>query len=69
MDMELVDGYDTLPPLAQEKVKRALEEKHVDDKDWNGVCPWSLCRLRTLTNSRISSAIGSIPRTRWPECL
>lgn len=37
MDMELVDGYDTLPDHAQEKVKRALEEKHVDDEDWNGV--------------------------------
>ena len=39
MDMELVDGFDTLPEWAQEKVKRALEQLHVDDEDWNGVCP------------------------------
>ncbi len=37
MDMELVDGYDILPPDVQEKVKRALEEGHVDDDEWNGV--------------------------------
>ena len=37
MDMELVDGYDELPEAAQEKVKRALEQCHVDDEDWNGV--------------------------------
>ena len=37
MNMELVDGYDTLPEWAQEKVKRALEQLHVDDEDWNGV--------------------------------
>lgn len=37
MDMEMIDGYDELPPAAQEKVKRALEQGHVDDDDWNGV--------------------------------
>lgn len=37
MDMELVDGYDILPEDLQEKVKRALEEEHVDDDEWNGV--------------------------------
>lgn len=36
-DMDLVDGYDELPPDAQQKVKRALEQGHVDDEDWNGV--------------------------------
>lgn len=35
--MDLVDGYDELPEDAQEKVKRALEQGHVDDDDWNGV--------------------------------
>lgn len=35
--MEFVDGYDTLPPEVQEKVKRAIEQGHVDDEDWNGV--------------------------------
>ena len=37
MDMELVDGYEELPEHAQAKVKRALEQGHVDDDDWNGV--------------------------------
>ena len=37
-DMDLVDGFDTLPEDMQEKVERAIKEKHVDDKDWNGVC-------------------------------
>jgi hypothetical protein len=40
-DMELVDGYDTLPEDMQEKVERAIKEKHVDDEDWNGVCTHS----------------------------
>lgn len=35
--MELIDGFDTLPEDAAEKVKRALEQGHVDDEDWNGV--------------------------------
>ena len=37
MDMDLVDGYNELPEWAQQKVKRALEQLHVDDDDWNGV--------------------------------
>ncbi|KAK3712912.1 hypothetical protein LTR37_008797 [Vermiconidia calcicola] len=36
MDMDLVDGYDTLPDEIKEKVKRALEQGHVDDEDWKG---------------------------------
>lgn len=36
--MDLVDGFDTLPEDAAAKVKRAFEQKHVDDDDWNGVC-------------------------------
>ncbi|TKA70598.1 hypothetical protein B0A55_06706 [Friedmanniomyces simplex] len=35
-DMDLVDGYDTLPPDVQGKVQRAFEQGHVDDDDWNG---------------------------------
>lgn len=34
--MEFVDGYEDLPPEVQEKVKRALDQGHVDDEDWNG---------------------------------
>jgi hypothetical protein len=33
----LIDGLDALPEDAQEKVKRALEQGHVDDDDFNGV--------------------------------
>jgi hypothetical protein len=33
----LIDGLDVMPADAQEKVKRALEQGHVDDDDWNGV--------------------------------
>lgn len=37
-DFELIDGLDTLPDDAQEKVKRALQQGHVDDEDFSGVC-------------------------------
>ena len=36
-DTDMVDGYDTLPPEMQEKVKFALENGHVPDEDWKGV--------------------------------
>lgn len=48
-DMELIDGYDLLPADAQEKVKRALEQGHVDDDDWNGVCAFHSVHLLLLT--------------------
>ncbi|KAM3413550.1 PARP-type zinc finger-containing protein C2A9.07c [Cercospora zeina] len=40
-DLELIDGYDELPADAQEKVKRSLEQGHVDDEDWNGAGTFS----------------------------
>ncbi|KAI9688665.1 MAG: hypothetical protein M1822_001022 [Bathelium mastoideum] len=33
-DYELVDGLDELPPELQDKIKRAIEQGHVDDEDW-----------------------------------
>jgi hypothetical protein len=36
-DIEMVDGYDDLPEDAKDKVRRALEQGHVDDEDWKGV--------------------------------
>ena len=36
-DMEMIDGYGDLPADAQVKVKRALDQGHVDDEDWGGV--------------------------------
>lgn len=48
MDMDLVDGFEELPDDVKAKVKRALEQGHVDDEDWNGVgdLPSTLLCLR-----------------------
>ncbi len=43
-DMDLLDGYDEIPPEEQAKVARSLEQGHVDDEDWRGVgIAWSCC--------------------------
>lgn len=37
-DVGLVDGYEELDVEEyKEKIKKALEQGHVDDKDWKGV--------------------------------
>ena len=36
-DPGIVDGWHELDPEGQDKVRRALEEGHVADKDWRGV--------------------------------
>ena len=70
MDMDLVDGYDGLPEWAQEKVKRALEQIHVDDDDWNGVSISGNCiRLLRLIKLRILNATGSILTRSDVGCL
>ncbi|KAL9096681.1 MAG: hypothetical protein Q9165_001169 [Trypethelium subeluteriae] len=33
-DYELVDGMDELPEEMQDKIKRAIQQGHVDDEDW-----------------------------------
>ncbi|KAL8862103.1 MAG: hypothetical protein Q9178_001558 [Gyalolechia marmorata] len=35
-DVDMLDGYEDLPDDCQEKVKRAIENGHVDDDDWKG---------------------------------
>ncbi|KAJ5625750.1 hypothetical protein N7510_002059 [Penicillium lagena] len=35
-NLSLLDGFDELPEEFQATVKKALEQGHVDDKDWNG---------------------------------
>jgi hypothetical protein len=35
-DMELLEGFDALDEELQTKVKRAIEQGHVDDDDWKG---------------------------------
>jgi hypothetical protein len=42
-DWELVDGLDELPEDLQDKVKRAIEQGHVDDADWLHVSTSHLC--------------------------
>jgi hypothetical protein len=49
-DTDMVDGYDTLPPEMQEKVKFALENGHVPDEDWKGVSVHMCLHLSALSN-------------------
>ncbi|KAJ6096265.1 zf-PARP-domain-containing protein [Penicillium sp. IBT 16267x] len=35
-DYSLLDGYDELPEESQEKIRRALDNGHIDDEDWKG---------------------------------
>ncbi|KAI9738161.1 MAG: hypothetical protein M1835_003247, partial [Candelina submexicana] len=35
-DLDYVDGYDEVPVEMQEKIKRALDQGHIDDEDWKG---------------------------------
>lgn len=46
-NLEYLDGYDELPQDLQEQVRRAMEQGHVDDEDWNGVY------LDTFTSSLV----------------
>lgn len=36
-NIDLIDGYEELDDEAQKKVLRAIQQRHVDDEDWNGV--------------------------------
>lgn len=36
-NFDLLDGYEDLPEDDQVKVRKALEDGHVDDDDFNGV--------------------------------
>lgn len=37
-NLDYLDGYDEIGPELQAKVSKALEEGHIDDADWFGVC-------------------------------
>jgi hypothetical protein len=54
-DFDRIDGLDEVPAEVQETVKRALQQGHVDDADFDGVCCRSLLissfRIEYLTNS------------------
>lgn len=45
-DFDRIDGLDEVPEEVQKKVKRALQQGHVDDADYNGVC----CRSSLLAH-------------------
>lgn len=36
-DYDVLDGYNDLSEEYQAKVRKALQQGHVDDEDWNGV--------------------------------
>ncbi|GIJ87913.1 hypothetical protein Asppvi_006826 [Aspergillus pseudoviridinutans] len=35
-DLDAIDGFEELPSEYQEKIRKALEQGHVDDEDWKG---------------------------------
>ena len=49
-DYELVDGMDELPEDEQEKVKRAIEQGHVDEEDWQHVIDDRDSKLKQTLN-------------------
>ena len=49
-DEEMIDGLEEIPEEIQAKVKRALENEHVDDDDWKGVSGSAGC-LPTTTDA------------------
>ncbi|KZF19705.1 zf-PARP-domain-containing protein [Xylona heveae TC161] len=57
-DFEQLDGFDEIPEDLQDKVKRSVEQGHVDNEDWKGVCQQS-CRhhrqapLISISGSRV----------------
>jgi len=44
-DTDMVDGFDELPAEYQEKVKYALEHRHIADEDWKGVSLSPICTV------------------------
>lgn len=37
-DLTVIDGFEELSPENQERVREALDQGHVADEDWKGVC-------------------------------
>ncbi|KAL4870932.1 hypothetical protein BDV12DRAFT_164939 [Aspergillus spectabilis] len=35
-DLDMLDGFEGLPSELQEKIKKSLDQGHVDDEDWKG---------------------------------
>ena len=52
-DPSVIDGFEELSEENKDKVRKAIEQGHVDDEDWKGVCFISVYSLSdTLTKSR-----------------
>lgn len=52
-DMDMVDGFDELPPDAQEMVQRCIEQGHVDDEDWKGVGEIQYAKFSDPSNKNV----------------
>lgn len=60
-NVDLFDGYDELPEDMQEKMRRTLEQGHVDDEDWKGVSSRAgLARWVALKMIRTSNRIDLV---------
>ncbi|BAE60938.1 unnamed protein product [Aspergillus oryzae RIB40] len=57
-DYEQLDGFEDLTPENQEKVKKALEQGHVDDDEWKGVC--NSLFLMTLPSRLLFSGLNAV---------
>lgn len=75
-DVDMLDGYDEIPPDLQEKIKAAIENGHVNNEDWNGVCSdvprderKSLNILRTWNKIGQAHLGSELPRARRPQAV
>lgn len=61
-DLDYVDGYDEMPAEFQEKIKRALDQGHIDDEDWKGVIvsDTNPIQFTYLQCTRMLSATGQV---------
>jgi hypothetical protein len=66
-DMDLFDGYDGLPDDIQAKVKRALDQGHVDDEDWKGVS--LISSLSFVFSIAIEGAVFPGPNHQFFSCF
>jgi hypothetical protein len=41
-DFSRIDGFDEISEEVQEKIRKAIEEGHVEDDEWRGVSSLSL---------------------------
>jgi hypothetical protein len=47
-DFSRLDGFDELNTDLQAKIRKAIEEGHVEDDEWKGVSSPSSCRFATF---------------------